>query len=156
VQLSDTPSFFKWERPAMVRRALYQSRMVNMSLPVPESLDILDSQPVEQPSRPLLIRVLDDLRQCQRRYADALQRKHVAQVRGDLVGADQALCEQWEAGAEAEQCRQVIAQAGLCLLRHAVEENPRAVRELLADVFCELLAAELPAAMQAVRKGGRR
>jgi hypothetical protein len=118
-----------------------------MTLPATEQLGNLDTEPR---ARPVLIRVLEDLQKCQLRYADALQRKHVAQVRGDLVGANAALAEQWDAGADAEQCRQAIAQAGQCLLRHALEENPDGVRLLLADVLLDLLAEELPAAVKAI------
>jgi hypothetical protein len=59
-----------------------------------------------------------------------------------------------EAVADAEACRQAIAQTGVFLLRLALDEYPAAVRELLADPVTDLLAAELPSAVAALKEVG--
>src|SRR5262249_26785097 len=104
---------------------------------------------------PPLLRLADDLQVALRKWEDARQRRHKAQVAGDVTGAAEGLEDEFDAMGDAWECRQVIADTFCLMLRLGVELYPAFVREILAEVFVKFLADELPAAIRAVSKGAR-
>jgi len=101
-----------------------------------------------------LIQLADDLRRCLERWDAACRERHQQQMRYGVSGSAAALAAEWEAMADACECRQAIADLGCLILRLAADLNPVAVRAILADMVIDVMADELPAAVRALAVKG--
>src|SRR5262249_3364123 len=97
-----------------------------------------------------LIQLADDLRHCLERWDAARRERHQQQVSYGVSGSTAALAAEWEAMADAWECRQAIADVGCLILRLAADLNPAAVRAIFAEMVIDVMADELPAAVRAL------